>query len=444
MMRPIARKSNAWRLGAPELGSMGLWPVSSAASPGRDAHAPRAPRCRVALAVFAALAALLPGCQRPPPPDAVGAPSPPPDQFRVVATDAQDLARSLLIGLQARLRAIRQRNPAAAAAYQDRLRDALAEREIARQFESHPSKRFIVGPDLADGILRTWAAAIAYYAEGLDFATLQPIGPPASASAETPRAAFRIRARGRDDQAWIRVVTVRQPDGRWGAVELDFLAEAPAGAATPNTINCNALGPVATKAKRSASRPKSALQAPRPIAAARHAMCDARSSAARASAASAAIAGVAKASGRACSAAKPRPKPAAAIGGSAVQPASRKGARAAVAAVRPKAARPANAKAVAGATGWMKAHCPESCIAPAASNGAVAPVAARTPARWRRSGHCSSARPKKSALNSAAAGAIHTTASRGSPARIARPAQPSTQAATCSPSARSLIPPASP
>lgn len=216
---------------------------------------------RIALTALAVLAALLPGCQRPPPPDAVGPGSPPPDQFHVVTTDPHDLTRTLLIGLQARLRAIRQRNPAAAAAYQERLRDALAEREIARQFESHPSKRFLVGPDLADGILRTWAAAIAYYAEGLDFATLQPLGPPASASAETPRAAFRIRARGRDDQAWIRVVAVRQPDGRWGAVELDFWNEPPAAPAAATTVVTTRPAvvarpePVATQPAPPATRP---------------------------------------------------------------------------------------------------------------------------------------------------------------------------------------------
>ncbi|MBW7907222.1 MAG: hypothetical protein LC135_04010 [Phycisphaerae bacterium] len=179
----------------------------------RSAVAPR-----LALAVFSLgglLALLLTACR--PAPQAAE-----PD-VELRQDSPEQVAFSALRAIQAALRAQHRGEPEQARRFHAQLRSIAAERDIVARFERAPQYRMLLGNDeVVPGVIKNWIAAIAYYAEGVDFSqvtTARAVGSPDESSEPV---LVRVHARGRDDDAWIQVRCVQGDDQRWRVSLITF------------------------------------------------------------------------------------------------------------------------------------------------------------------------------------------------------------------------------
>jgi hypothetical protein len=196
-----------------------------AGRPWRLAVAPR-----LALALFAvggALALFLPACR--PAPQAAE-----PD-VELRQDSPEQVAVSALRAIQAALRAQHHGEPEQARRFQAQLRSIAAERDIIARFERAPQYRMLLGNDeVIPGVIKNWIAAIAYYAEGIDFSqvtTARAVGSPDESSQPV---LVRVHARGRDDDAWIQVRCVQGDDQLWRVSLITFHVPKGADDASPS------------------------------------------------------------------------------------------------------------------------------------------------------------------------------------------------------------------
>ncbi len=174
-------------------------------------------RCLVVLVVVAAAA--LVGCE-----SKLAEPtlSPAPGELpEVVLETPEDAAYSALNCLQSNLRAAAHRDKQAEKESLERLRTVAAVRAIEQELAKWPQFEAVVGDDLIDGYLNNWAAAIAYYAEGLHFDRMR------RASEGPSRVAVVVPASGPEDDALIQVISVRENDGRWRVLRIEFVVGSP-------------------------------------------------------------------------------------------------------------------------------------------------------------------------------------------------------------------------
>lgn len=195
-----------------------------------------------ALAGVALVSAFNPGCG----PAPVSATAPVrASEVTVALSTPEEAARSMLSLVQAELRARRAGDAAEADRIRARMIEVASAKGIEDRFTAHPRFRGLVGDDPVRSLADIWGATIAYYAEGIDFATLRV--DPRLAPGEAKRADVLVQARGKDDAANIRVQCHRDPDGLWRIVQVSF--DPPGGAASPSG---NASRPAATRPAGSA------------------------------------------------------------------------------------------------------------------------------------------------------------------------------------------------
>ncbi len=172
--------------------------------------------------VSGALLACCAGCQP------IETRSAPPVDPAVVLNTPADAARSLMHFLVADLRAAARHESTAMAAARDQVVWHIAAREdILQRYQRALGARAKDEIQVLNDCVESWASIIAYYVDGLGLDRLQE----EPAVEDAHRAVVRIPARGRGDQAVIRISCLQGSDGKWHVRTLD-LAE-PTAASMP-------------------------------------------------------------------------------------------------------------------------------------------------------------------------------------------------------------------
>jgi predicted small lipoprotein YifL len=168
--------------------------------------------------LVATVALTLAGCEKPAP-----TVLPPPDAVPEVNLDTpEDAARSALTLLRSELRAIAQQNEQAADDCLAKLRTLVAVQTIDQRLARLPQFKVVVGGDVIEGYLENWAAAVAYYTEGLHLEQMR------RGAQSSTRAAVVVPASGPEDQALIQITCIREDDGLWRVSRMDFVTAFPA------------------------------------------------------------------------------------------------------------------------------------------------------------------------------------------------------------------------
>lgn len=147
-----------------------------------------------------------------------------PDEVPPVVLDTpEDAARSALACVQTELRALAHGGyEQIASACRDRLRTLVAVKTIEQMLARVPQFKGVLGDDQIRGYVDNWEAALAYYAEGLQFSQLRRAGGSRS------KAIVIVPASGPEDDALIQVTCVREDDNLWRVARIEFVAKPPA------------------------------------------------------------------------------------------------------------------------------------------------------------------------------------------------------------------------
>ncbi len=189
----------------------------------RGGCSPRTHRLTV-LGAWVAVFVLPLACQRAAPvPTSAPAPS-------VSTKTPEDAARSLLTLLRAQLHAAaREDRPAVARLRQLALDQLVARAELEPHVTGAAQMTAAERTELFNKLVDTWAAAIAYYADGLALDQLKAVGP----VAPSRTANVVVPARGPDDTALLHVRCQRGASDEWRILGLELVpARAPASAPT--------------------------------------------------------------------------------------------------------------------------------------------------------------------------------------------------------------------
>lgn len=160
--------------------------------------------------VLITLAALLGACGTPPAPARGAASAPSVDQ-----SSAESAARCLIQTLQAERAAIRAKDRQAADAALAQARALTAVEAVEAEMKKHPNYRPWIGDDPAGGMARLWGSLTAYYLDGVDLSALRSVGGEKVATVLAP-------AKGPLDTTMLSITCVRQADGRWGVLRVEF------------------------------------------------------------------------------------------------------------------------------------------------------------------------------------------------------------------------------
>lgn len=187
------------------------------------------PRARQGLLLLIATTmALLVGCERKPPaPAPVALASMP----AIVLNTPEDTTRSVLLCLQARLRAVARHDERSAELHLEQLQKLAATTMIEEAFARMPPLKAVVGDDLIEGLVNMWGAAIAYYADGLQLERVR------RTSTAPSKVSVVVPASGPDDDALIQVTCVREDDDRWRVSRIEFVAETPTSQPVPPPVS---------------------------------------------------------------------------------------------------------------------------------------------------------------------------------------------------------------
>lgn len=189
----------------------------------------RRPRChsRGRLALFVLLGILAGGCGRGSTPHA-SATQPSAADTEIVLKTPEDAARSLLQALKTELQAIAHHDKPGAEHQRDRVVAQILARENIMARYSKVAGRFAQPEDRAlSTLVESWAAAIAYYADGLALDQTRL----AIAGHEATGAIVEVPAHGPTDQAVIRIACARGKDDLWRVTALDFAPRLPPASA---------------------------------------------------------------------------------------------------------------------------------------------------------------------------------------------------------------------
>jgi hypothetical protein len=131
----------------------------------------------------------------------------------------EDATRSLLGLLRVQLQAAARNDRAAVAKLRELTLDKLvATDDVVARLHRPGGVSEKERAQVLDTLVTSWAATLAYYADGLGLDQIQvhPTGP------ATREAAIDVPARGRDDSAIVRVFCRRGKDNEWRVTGLEF------------------------------------------------------------------------------------------------------------------------------------------------------------------------------------------------------------------------------
>lgn len=156
------------------------------------------------LVTWFSLGLCLHGCSKP----TLAESAPPPDTAVVTRTPV-DATRSLIHFLKLNLEAAARKDRPAARAARDQAAWHLADHEAATERYRKAKREFDEARVMADQV-ENWAALVAYYVDGLDLdgAAVLPTGAPDESDVAIP-------AHGQGDDATLRAICRRLPDGTW-------------------------------------------------------------------------------------------------------------------------------------------------------------------------------------------------------------------------------------
>ncbi|MGE0480872.1 MAG: hypothetical protein AB7Q17_10425 [Phycisphaerae bacterium] len=173
------------------------------------------------------------GCERAAPPPATQ----PAEPIVVQLDSPQNAAKALLIALRDTVRAAARGDAAAVAALKRRTLEIVDPVSIGTNYVRVLGGRAANLTDAqlraaAEGVIAHWPSMIAFYIEGLDLEHIEPL--PATVGNAAMNVALHATGEGRS--AVLRVATLRDEQGQWRPIGLDFVAQHTAtrpSAATP-------------------------------------------------------------------------------------------------------------------------------------------------------------------------------------------------------------------
>ena len=143
---------------------------------------------------------------------------------------APEAARHLLQFLQAHLQAVAHGREDLAASFRDRVvRDLAARADLLARYRSVAGRFAAPDEEGLRRIVESWAAVIAYYADGLVLDDLRP-GP---ISGDLARTVVDVPAHGPRGDALIRVACLRGEDDRWRIAGIEFVPPASPSTTAP-------------------------------------------------------------------------------------------------------------------------------------------------------------------------------------------------------------------
>ena len=181
---------------------------------------------------------LLAGCQR----NTTGLPELPPAEIPpLMPGTPEDSTQTVLLTLQADLRAAAAGDEATRKKALDQLRYMSAEQELMQGLNRMPQYEALLGKDLIGGFIDNWAAIVSYYAEGFHFDRMHRVFD-ATAHMNDKQREVRVvvPASSPGDEALIQVDCVYdEGTDRWLVMRIGFLAKdtppaAHAAGAAPN------------------------------------------------------------------------------------------------------------------------------------------------------------------------------------------------------------------
>jgi hypothetical protein len=148
----------------------------------------------------------------------------------------QAVTRTALTSIQQELNAIAAHDRHAADQALAKLVALAAQDAIRQRFAAQPVYRMIVRDDEVRGLAELWSAAVAYYADGIQFDRMRVVPGP-----DEDTVLVLVPAEGPEDAATLRVECLRDPSGRWRVSRIDFAA--PGAAPTTAPASAPAAGP---------------------------------------------------------------------------------------------------------------------------------------------------------------------------------------------------------
>ena len=150
---------------------------------------------------------------------------PPPGDVKVDLTTPENATRTVLLTIQAELRACAHDDMEAAEKLREQLLAISTADSIGHQLARLPRFKAMLGEDMVKGYIRNWGSKIAYYAEGLHFDRWR------RGAADEETVAVIVPASGPDDDALIQVLCLRQKDNNWHVARIEFVTPTLAAAA---------------------------------------------------------------------------------------------------------------------------------------------------------------------------------------------------------------------
>jgi hypothetical protein len=178
---------------------------------------------RISLLLLAAAVVTLSfGCERKPSEEA----APPCDLPETALATPEETARTVLGCIQADLRAVARDDKTAVEACLAKLQTVASARTIRQEFARLPQFKVLVGDELIKGIVSNWAAALAYYADGLHLKQMRRV------SESDSKVVLVVPASGPDDKTLIQITCVHEDDGLWRVARIEFVPAIPASQPT--------------------------------------------------------------------------------------------------------------------------------------------------------------------------------------------------------------------
>ncbi|MEW6197580.1 MAG: hypothetical protein AB1601_02780 [Planctomycetota bacterium] len=153
---------------------------------------------------------------------------------------APEAARHLLQFLQAHLQAVAHGRNDLAARFRDRAaRELVARDDLLSRYRAVAGRFAVPDEEALRRIVESWAAVIAYYADGLALDDLRP-GP---ISGDLARTVVDVPAGGPGDDVLIRLACLRGEDDRWRVAGIEFVPPASPPATAPAAATSSATAP---------------------------------------------------------------------------------------------------------------------------------------------------------------------------------------------------------
>jgi hypothetical protein len=155
----------------------------------------------------------------------------------------EDAARSLLHHLQAHLDAVARHDRAAAADCLDRIEQQLVAADlIIKRLKAGGLRQSVTDPQALREHVKSWAAMIEYYAQGIDFGAARIAERVQRGDRNPEMVSVRLPARGRRGETVMVDVVVRpDPEGHWQAAALEFVR--PGARTSASTASAPATAP---------------------------------------------------------------------------------------------------------------------------------------------------------------------------------------------------------